>query len=158
MAAGRPARPPAPPLQVLRQELQPLAVQQQVLHSLAALLLRSPRSSAPPSPAARGAASPGSGGGSGATAAGLLAPAQPPAPEEQLEEGREALLEQLQDSLLPSLLIPERRLEELVEQALLSQVDRCPYDAFLPPSLSLFSDYQVWLGASGAAGRAGSWS
>lgn len=79
---------------MLRQELQPLHVQQQVLHSLAALLLRSPV-------AASNGASPGAAGGAGA---------------DQLPEGRAALLEELQDSLLPSLLIPERRLEVLVEQ------------------------------------------
>lgn len=116
MQTGPPARSPAPLPQVLRTELQPLAVQQQVLHSLAALLLRSPQSPAPPSPAAGAAASPGSSSSGGTAAAGLLAPAQPPVSEEQLTEGRVALLNQLQDSLLPSLLIPERRLEELIEQ------------------------------------------
>lgn len=84
-----------PPFQVLRHELQPLHVQQQVLHSLAAMLLQAP-----------GATSNGAGSASSVSGsdAGL-----PP-------EGRAALLEELQDSLLPSLLIPERRLEELVEQ------------------------------------------
>lgn len=75
-------------LQVLRQQLQPLRVQQQVLHSLAALLLQS-------------------GTGSGAIAGVSAA---------QLEQGRAVLLDELQESLMPSLLIPERRLEELVEQ------------------------------------------
>ena len=108
--------------QVLRQELQPLSVQQQVLHSLAALLLRSPHGSAPSSPAASGglAASPGDGGWAGAAPmeATSLQPlaAAPPVCEEQLAEGRSALLEELQGSLHDSLLIPERRLEELVEQ------------------------------------------
>ncbi|PRW57454.1 WD repeat-containing 26-like [Chlorella sorokiniana] len=139
-------------LQVLRQELQPLAVQQQVLHSLAALLLRSPHASAPPSPAASGAAaSPGGGNGSNCWGGAVAAPspslgplaAAPAVSEEQLAEGRAALLEQLQGSLHDSLLIPERRLEELVEQALLSQLDRCPFSNSLSQRLSLFSDYQA---------------
>lgn len=120
-------------LQVLRHELQPLAVQQQglqqVLHSLAALLLRSPHASTPSSPAANGvAASLGGSGGSGSWGSfpALAAPPRdPPAStpavsEEQLAEGRAALLDQLQGSLHDSLLIPDRRLEELVEQ-----VGRC---------------------------------
>lgn len=109
---------------MLRHELQPLAVQQHVLHSLAALLLRSPHASAPSSPAAGGTAgSPGSSGSRGwgstpalaAPSAGSL-PVAPEVSEEQLAEGRAALLDQLHDSLHDSLLIPERRLEELVEQ------------------------------------------
>jgi hypothetical protein len=99
-------------LQVLRLELQPLRVQQQVLHSLAALLLRSPVAAAaaaaahaPLTPVAGAGSSGGDGGGSSSEP--ML---------QAVVEGRAALLEELQDSLMPSLLIPERRLEELVEQ------------------------------------------
>ncbi|KAL4853085.1 WD repeat-containing protein 26 [Chlorella vulgaris] len=102
-------------LQVLRQQLQPLRVQQQVLHSLAALLLQS-------------------GTGSGAMAGVSAA---------QLEQGRAVLLDELQESLMPSLLIPERRLEELVEQALVTQLERSRYHNSLHTRLSLFSDYQA---------------
>ena len=107
-------------LQVLRTELQPLSASQSVLHSLAALLLRSPPSS-PSSPA--GLASLGTpssstgGGGRGSPSGGNIATGGAGVSEEQLLEGRAALLDELQDSLVPSLLIPERRLEELVEQA-----------------------------------------
>lgn len=81
-------------LRVLRTELQPLqGVQQGVLHSLAALLLAPPGAAPAQLPAAGGGAS-----------------------AEELAEGRAALLDALQGDLLPSLLIPERRLEELVEQ------------------------------------------
>jgi hypothetical protein len=105
-------------LQVLRLELQPLRVQQQVLHSLAALLLRSPAAAAAAAAAAHapltpvaGAGSSGGGGGPGSSEPMLQAVA----------EGRAGLLEELQDSLMPSLLIPERRLEELVEQVRVGQ-------------------------------------
>ncbi|KAL4452448.1 hypothetical protein ABPG75_008110 [Micractinium tetrahymenae] len=115
-------------LQVLRSELQPLHVQQQVLHSLAALLLRSPAA------ASNGSASPDSAGAAGSTSTARV---------EQLAKARAALLEELQDSLLPSLLIPERRLEELVEQALLAQLESCAYFNSRATHLSLFTDFQV---------------
>ncbi|EFN54760.1 hypothetical protein CHLNCDRAFT_35720 [Chlorella variabilis] len=122
-------------LQVLRQELQPLRVQQQVLHSLAALLLRSP--------AAAGAAgmmgSPLAPAGAGTTSGDSAGGVSP----EQLAAGRAALLDELQDSLMPSLLIPERRLEGLVEQALASQLDHSKYHNCLHTRLSLFTDYQA---------------
>lgn len=105
-------------LQVLRQELQPLRVQQQVLHSLAALLLRSP--------AAAGAAgmmgSPLAPAGAGTTSGDSAGGVSP----EQLAAGRAALLDELQDSLMPSLLIPERRLEGLVEQVRMPPAHACP--------------------------------
>lgn len=126
-------------LQVLRTELQPLHVQQQVLHSLAALLLR------PPAPAANGTAAPPA-GTAGDHASGRSA--------QQVAEARAELLDELQDSLQDSLLIPERRLEELVEQALLSQLERCQYYNSRHRHLSLFSDYQVHVVGGGAeAGR-----
>ena len=113
-------------LQVLRHELQPLlraqqAQQQQqheqVLHSLAALLLQSP--------AAAAGSSGGDGGGDSS---------------QEAAAGRDQLLAELQGWLLPSLIIPERRLEELVEQALVSQLERSPYHNSRGMRLSLFSD------------------
>jgi hypothetical protein len=86
-------------LLVLRHELQPLRVQQEVLHSLAALLLRPPAANV-----------------TSGTDSRVDGWSPDDATTQQAEGGRAALLDELQDSLLPSLLLPERRLEELVEQ------------------------------------------
>lgn len=101
-----------PNLQVLRQELQPLQqVTSAVLHGLAALLLRSPGGgSTPSSPTGPPAAS--SNGSAGAGSPGSAGPAS----EADMAGGRAVLLDELQGELLPSLLLPERRLEELLEQ------------------------------------------
>ncbi|PSC72285.1 WD repeat-containing 26 [Micractinium conductrix] len=117
-------------LQVLRVQLQPLQMQQQVLHSLAAKLLR------PPAGAATNGVSPPSTPGVAAGAVGGASAGE-------LSAGRAALLDELQDSLLPSMLIPERRLEELVEQALLHQLERSPFHNSRHTHLSLFTDYQA---------------
>lgn len=75
--------------QVLRQELQPLLSQQSVLHNLAALLLQpSAPGLGPASPASNGSASPGGAAGGVSLAT--------------LEEGRAALLDELQVCSSPS--------------------------------------------------------
>lgn len=60
----------------------------------------------------------------------------PPAPR-----GRESLLAELQALLPPSVLMPEARLQELVEQALLAQLERCPYHNARTLRMCLFVDY-----------------
>jgi hypothetical protein len=58
--------------------------------------------------------------------------------------GRESLLAELQTLLPPSLLVPEARLEELIEQALLSQLDKCPYhNSRGPLRMSLFTEFSA---------------
>ncbi|KAL5977074.1 WD repeat-containing protein 26 [Asimina triloba] len=55
---------------------------------------------------------------------------------------RLGLLEKLQKLLPPTVMIPERRLEYLVEQALDVQRDACIFHNSLDNSLSLYSDHQ----------------
>ncbi|KAG0467088.1 hypothetical protein HPP92_018668 [Vanilla planifolia] len=52
------------------------------------------------------------------------------------------LLEELQNLLPPAVMIPERRLENLVEQALYDQRDACFFHNPLDDTLSLFVDHQ----------------
>lgn len=56
---------------------------------------------------------------------------------------RRALLSQIQSHLAPSEMLPPRRFETLIEQALQSQVTRCHYHNTPHASLSLFTDYQA---------------
>ncbi|KAG4169367.1 hypothetical protein ERO13_A12G086100v2 [Gossypium hirsutum] len=55
---------------------------------------------------------------------------------------RTKLLEELQKLLPPTVMIPERRLEHLVEQALGLQRDACMFHNSLDEEMSLFADHQ----------------
>ncbi len=74
----------------------------------------------------------------------------PPLPPKRLREcdgvdvhRQEQLMQDLQQLLSPEVLIPDNRLETLVEQALTSQIQRCPYHNASNASLSLMSDYHA---------------
>ncbi|KAK6238504.1 hypothetical protein QUC31_003973 [Theobroma cacao] len=55
---------------------------------------------------------------------------------------RTKLLEELQKLLPPTVMIPERRLEHLVEQALVLQRDACMFHNSLEKEMSLYADHQ----------------
>eukprot|EP00250_Pteridium_aquilinum_P010080 c19140_g1_i1 orf=398-2182(-) len=55
---------------------------------------------------------------------------------------RERLLQELQGLLPPSVMIPEKRLEHLLEQALIVQRQSCIFHNSVDQSLSLYSDHQ----------------
>lgn len=103
----------------LRKELQPAGegnpwTDSRAIHSLAALLLQPGSALIPPN------------GGVESTRA-----------------ARANLLADLQTLLPPSLLIPEGRLEELIEQALIAQLDRSHFHNSGHLVLSLFADYSA---------------
>ncbi|KAK9828799.1 hypothetical protein WJX72_002132 [[Myrmecia] bisecta] len=104
-------------LQCLRKEVAPLRAKDTDLHSLAGCLLRQPEDAANP----------------------LIHD------EWRMFEQhtRAHLLQELQARLPPSLMLPEGRLEHLVEQALAAQVSRCPFHNTAQTRLSLFSDYHA---------------
>ncbi|KAI5075350.1 hypothetical protein GOP47_0009924 [Adiantum capillus-veneris] len=58
------------------------------------------------------------------------------------ETAREQLLQELQGFLPPSVMIPERRLEHLIEQALIVQRKSCIFHNSVDQPLSLYSDHQ----------------
>lgn len=60
----------------------------------------------------------------------------------ETSNSRIKLLEELQKLLPPTIMIPERRLEHLVEQALTVQRDACYFHNSLDGSLSLYADHQ----------------
>lgn len=55
---------------------------------------------------------------------------------------RMKVLQEIQQLLPPSIMIPEKRLERLVEQALNVQREACIFHNSLDPALSLFTDHQ----------------
>ncbi|XWS41019.1 hypothetical protein CRYUN_Cryun17cG0045300 [Craigia yunnanensis] len=58
------------------------------------------------------------------------------------KRSRTKLLEELQKLLPPTVMIPERRLEHLVEQALVLQRDACMFHNSLDKEMSLYADHQ----------------
>jgi len=58
------------------------------------------------------------------------------------EDSRIHLLEELQELLPPSIMVPEKRLEHLVEQALDLQRDGCVFHNSLDNALSLYTDHR----------------
>ncbi|KAL1307668.1 hypothetical protein AAHE18_07G038700 [Arachis hypogaea] len=54
---------------------------------------------------------------------------------------RSKLLEELKRMLPPTVMIPEKRLEHLVEQALMVQREACPFHNSLDKQMSLYSDH-----------------
>ncbi|KAK9838625.1 hypothetical protein WJX74_000090 [Apatococcus lobatus] len=97
----------------LRSELAPLKLEPNRLHQLAACILAT-------TPAALSIAASWSG---------------PPS-------SRQLLLADLQDVVPPEVMLPERRLEVLVGQALQSQVASCPFHNAQPAAISLLQDFQ----------------
>ncbi|KAH7521280.1 WD repeat-containing protein 26 homolog [Ziziphus jujuba] len=63
-------------------------------------------------------------------------------PNEDVATSRENLVQKLQNLLPAALMIPEKRLEHLVEQALDVQRDACAFHNALDTDLSLYSDHQ----------------
>lgn len=57
------------------------------------------------------------------------------------ERSRAKLLEELQKLLPPTVMIPEKRLEHLVEQALILQREACPFHNSLDKEMTLYSDH-----------------
>ncbi|KAK7372788.1 hypothetical protein VNO80_06176 [Phaseolus coccineus] len=64
-----------------------------------------------------------------------------PSPRVARVRSRSKLLEELQKLLPPTVMIPEKRLEHLVEQALILQREACPFHNSLDKEMSLYSDH-----------------
>jgi len=107
----------------LRKELQPAGeaaapyTDHRAMHALAALLLRPP------------------------TTNRAITTDNPTVIPNSIASSRSNLLLDIQALLPPTLLIPEARLEELLEQALMAQLDKSHYHNAGHLTLSLFSDY-----------------
>jgi hypothetical protein len=113
-------------LACLREQLTPLGVKPDRLHQLAARLMRGSSGSCngedvPP-------------GQQGQQQAARRA-------QQQQRGARAAVLRRLQAVVPPEVMLPERRLEELVEQALAAQLAACPFLNSLAARPSLLSDY-----------------
>ncbi|EFN59046.1 hypothetical protein CHLNCDRAFT_7805, partial [Chlorella variabilis] len=102
-------------LACLREQLAPLGVNPERLHQLAACLMCGAGPAALPQPS----------GWQG----------EPPC------DARHQVLRRLQVVIPPEVMLPERRLEELVEQALVAQIDACCFHNTPAARPSLLSDY-----------------
>ncbi|KAG0584191.1 hypothetical protein M758_3G191600 [Ceratodon purpureus] len=100
-------------LETLRSEISPLGVSTPKVHQLASFMVCSPED--------------------------LLAKAQWKGAG---QESRQILLEELQQLLPPSIMVPEKRLEHLVEVALQVQREACVYHNTLDHVLSLYADHR----------------
>lgn len=100
-------------LDTLRNKIVPLSINVNRVHELAAFII------SPPSTAILGSSS--------QRAAG--------------SESRSAIVEKLQKLFPAAIMIPEKRLEQLVEQALDVQRDACAYHNTLDSELSLYTDH-----------------
>ncbi|KAJ7960604.1 WD repeat-containing protein 26-like [Quillaja saponaria] len=63
-------------------------------------------------------------------------------PKKDILRSRSKLLEELQKLLPPKIMIPEKRLEHLVEQALILQQEACNFHNSLDKEMSLYTDHQ----------------
>ncbi|XP_073391482.1 WD repeat-containing protein 26 homolog isoform X2 [Physcomitrium patens] len=100
-------------LEILRSEITPLGVSTPKVHQLASFIVCSPQD--------------------------LLTKAQWKGVG---QESRQFLLEELQQLLPPSIMVPENRLEHLVEVALKVQREACVYHNTLDDVLSLYADHR----------------
>ena len=100
-------------LKTLRTEIAPLSINNNRIHELSSFIM-----------------SPSLGGLIGS-----------PGEEHLRAKSRAKLLEELQKLLPPAIMIPENRLEHLVEQALLLQRDSCVYHNASDQEMSLYTDH-----------------
>ncbi|GAB4818715.1 hypothetical protein N2152v2_005761 [Parachlorella kessleri] len=131
-------------LRCLRSELQPLQVNQKLLHRLAGLLLHPAASQQQQQQQQQVANGTAATDGAAASPVALVQGAAS-SPGWVGGGSREDVLAELCAHLPPSLMIPDGRLEELVEQALLAQLDKCQFHNATHLRMSLFADYQAGL-------------
>ncbi|KAG1666697.1 hypothetical protein FOA52_013609 [Chlamydomonas sp. UWO 241] len=118
-------------LSTLRTEMAPLGFSPARLHALASLLMHSPQARGATTTKPASASAPMSAWSSAVASCGMSA------------SGRVAVLQQLHGLLPPSLMLPQARLDVLLEQALQAQVARCQYHNTANAPLSLLADYQA---------------